>query len=746
MALSGSHKTWFTEWNYLEFAWWATQSLQGNYSDVSWEIRLVSTGANGTINSTATKYAGITIQLGFGSYDIIRQGTNPTTVGISGEAVKLLFAETTRIPHASDGTASFNAGYSVQFDVYFSGTNLGTQGGFAKFTLDKIARASTLTADNGTLGTAQTLTINRGSSSLVHKIKYKCGSASGYAAGSASTTVSGTSVSWTPPLSLASQNTTGTNVDITLTLETYSGSTLVGSTTKSITCAIPASVKPTATFTLEDITGVDDIYGSPVQGLSRIRITVKATQAYGSYIEVYRITSNGSTYNVDEATTGTLKTAGDSPVTATVTDARGRSGSVSYTMKVKAYDRPSVTGLVVHRCDANGTENDQGEYVQVAFNAAITDIGGQGKNAASYMLRYKQTSAADFTEVAFSALAGKYTVTGQTYIFKADSGSSYDVEVVAQDSHVTTTASTSASTAFTLMNWGPEGTSVGIGKVAERPGTLEVALDQYSTGSREQTGNRYCISTPGEANIDGYVLMARISITAANADTPITFVFSRRAAQSTMTVHVQLKNSTATASELSTIRYEGTNYGAFLVKAGELIWDLYVLKGSSWDTITLQDWWTSKTMESRVRVTFPGTLVGSLPGDYYRATPAMLDSLRDYIYPVGSVYISYSHVNPATLFGGTWVRIENAFLWGTTSGGVIGQTGGEQTHALTENELPAHSHGSVYSQHIDSGTKNVAWYLATGTAIGYGPVTTGGGAAHNNMPPYVQVSIWRRTA
>lgn len=739
MATSGTSQSWFTNWNYLEFAWLETsQSVAGNYTTIHWELRLVSTDSNGTISaSTAKPY---TVTVAGNRY------TGTTFVGIGGGAILLLASGDTNIPHNSDGTGTFSASYQVVLDIYFSGVYLGAQGSSATFTLDKIARASTLTAGNGTLGSAQTLTINRGDSGLVHKIKYKCGSASGYAAGSASAVVSGTSVSWTPPLSLASQNTTGTSVSIALTLETYSGNTLVGSTAKNITCAIPASVKPTASFALEDITGADDIYGTPVQGLSRIKITVNATQSYGSPIKSYQITANGSTYNTAEATTGTLKTAGDSPVTATVTDARGRSGSVSYTMKVKAYDRPSVTGLTVHRCDADGTENDQGEYVAVTFSASITDIGGQGKNAASYKLRYKKTSAADLTEVAFSALTGKYTVTGHTYIFAADSGSSYDVEVVAQDSHVTTTASTSASTAFTLMNWGPEGTSVGIGKVAERPGTLEIALDQYSTGSREQTGNRYCISTPGEANVEGYVLMARIAITAANADTPITFVFSRRAAQTAMTVHVQLKNSTATASELSSIRYEGTNYGAFLVKAGELIWDLYVLKGSSWDTITLQDWWTSKTMESRVRVTFPGTLVDSLPGDYYRATPAMLDSLRDYIYPVGSVYISYSHVNPATLFGGTWVRIENAFLWGTTSGGIIGQTGGEQTHTLTVAEIPAHTHGSVYSQHIDSGTKTVTWHLDAGNSLGYGPVTTGGGAAHNNMPPYVQVSIWRRTA
>lgn len=107
--------------------------------------------------------------------------------------------------------------------------------------------------------------------------------------------------------------------------------------------------------------------------------------------------------------------------------------------------------------------------------------------------------------------------------------------------------------------------------------------------------------------------------------------------------------------------------------------------------------------------------------------------------------MSYSHNDPASMFGGTWVRIENAFLWGCDASGTIGQTGGEKTHTLTVNELPAHSHGSVYSQNV-SGTKNLPWYSGSGDKLAYGTVSTGGGAAHNNMPPYIQVSIWRRTA
>lgn len=643
-----------------------------------------------------------------------------------------VFKKTVTVPHTTSGERDCWVGAYIRHDV----VNSEHQGRYV--TLTTIPRMSSFSAPNGTLGSALKISIARKADTFTHTLTYKCGSASGTIA----TKTTETSVNWTPPISLASQNTTGVNVPITLSMTAYSGSTSLGTSSINISCAIPASVAPTCSFTLTDVEDIDDIYGSPVQNLSRIKVDVTGTTAYGSPIKSYSIEINGERHSSQSAVSGFLEKSGDSVVKATVTDGRGRSGSVSYTMTVQQYNHPKVSRLTVHRVDANGTENAQGEYIQVTLSASVYKIGS---NTAAYKLQYKKSGDTVYTDVTLSALAGQFTVTDYGYIFPADSGSSYDVTVSAIDKHRTATTSTSASTAFTIMNLHHNGTGVAFGKVAEAENTMEVALDAHFQGSTIMQGNRYSLSTPGESGSEGYILMARIVITAANADTPITFVFSSRQREATMTVYVSLRNSTIDSSSLGSIRYEGANYGAFLVQVGSNTWDLYVQKGTGYDTITLQDWYTSKTMESRVQVTLPGTLVTTLPGEYYRATPAMLDSLRDYIYPVGSVYISYSHVNPAQLFGGTWVRIENAFLWAVDANGTIGQTGGEKTHTLTADELPAHSHGSVYSQHA-AGDKKYAWYTTSGSAVAYGAVSTGDGQAHNNMPPYIQVSVWRRTA
>ena len=602
-----------------------------------------------------------------------------------------------------------------------------------------------MTVSNGTLGTAQTLTISRADSTFKHRIQYSCGSASGYVAGSATGFTTSTSISWTPPLSLASQNTAGTTVKIKFTLGTYtSNGTLVGNyVNKTITCSIPASVKPSCSLTLEDVNNIDDIYGSPVQGLSQIKITVNTTLAYSSPITSYVVTADGKTYTSASATTALLVKSGSSPVTATVKDKRGRTATASYTMNVQAYAKPVLSKLTVHRCDANGTENPSGQYAKATFSATVSGLSS--KNTATYTLGYKKSTASSYTTSTITALNNVYSVTDHSVIFAADDGSSYDVQVTVSDRHSTDTRLTSVSTAFTLVHVGTDGKSLGLGKLSEKPGWLENNLPTENSKTLVQKGNRYSLSSPGTAGTAGFVLMAQVTVTAANADTPITFVFSRRQENAPMTVHLRLKNASGVVATLESIRYEGANYDAYAYSADGTTWGVYVLKGSAYDTITLQDWYTSKTMESRVNVTFPGTLVSQVPTPYYKATPAQLESLLDYIYPVGSIYMSYSHNNPATMFGGTWVRIENAFLWGCDGSGTIGQTGGEKTHTLTVNELPAHSHGSVYSGNV-SGTKTHAWLASGGTSMAYGTVATGGGQAHNNMPPYIQVSMWRRTA
>ena len=127
-------------------------------------------------------------------------------------------------------------------------------------------------------------------------------------------------------------------------------------------------------------------------------------------------------------------------------------------------------------------------------------------------------------------------------------------------------------------------------------------------------------------------------------------------------------------------------------------------------------------------------------------------SLLDMVYPVGSIYLSYNHTAPETLFGGVWERIAGRFLLAAEAGDTIGTTGGEATHTLSLNELPPHHHTSMKraestDDYVKAGDR--AWGIKAGSTadgVGYATSDTGGGAPHNNMPPYITVSVWRRTA
>lgn len=662
--------------------------------------------------------------------------------GASIEGSQELIKKTVDVVHDADGNKKLN--YSVWYE-YHSGKYAEASGSQTLPFIARTSQPSCITWPNhtqnvGEFGDTISIHTNRAASSLTHTLTYQFGSKSGTIA-----TNVGTGTTWTIPLDLINLLPGTTTGSGTIYCQTYAGSTLVGTASCGFTATVPASIKPSCSLSLEDVTGIDDVYGSPVQSLSRIKVEISATTAYSSPIAAYTIQANGVTYSGAEATTGILQHSGDSPVTVSVRDQRGRTASASYTMKVQAYTAPTVSNLHILRCDEDGTENDKGSYILVTFSAAVSSMGN--RNTAAYALRYKKSTDENYTTVSFSALANKYAVTDQTYQFEADPDYSYDIEVTATDKHSTATRATSGSTAFTLMDWKASGTGIAFGKVAEKDNTMEIALDTEIHGSSILHGNRYSFSTPGTAGSTGYILMARIAITAANADTPITFVFSQRQKEAPMTVYVRFDNATATASTLASISYEGSNYGAFLVPTGSLTWDLYVQKGSAYDTITLQDWYTSRTMEDRIDVTFPGTLVSALPQPFHRATPAKFDSLMDFIFPVGFILTLYNHTDPNEIYTGTtWVRINNTFLWATTATGTIGQTGGEQTHTLTVDEIPSHRHYGVRRNGAgDSGTHSSGASAGDGTTQPYTDYA-GGGAAHNNMPPYVQVSMWRRTA
>lgn len=182
-----------------------------------------------------------------------------------------------------------------------------------------------------------------------------------------------------------------------------------------------------------------------------------------------------------------------------------------------------------------------------------------------------------------------------------------------------------------------------------------------------------------------------------------------------------------------------------------------------------------------------------------------LINILDVVYPIGSIYMSVNSTNPSTLFGGAWEKLENRFLLGAGSSYSLGATGGETSHTLIAEEIPSHNHsislttssngahthtrgsmnitgrfhsvvwnnasmppsGAIYTGHVDtnnmggSGTWDHVEYVHDASRSWSGETSsngshthsisgvtnnTGNSQAHNNMPPYLVVNIWKRTA
>lgn len=117
-------------------------------------------------------------------------------------------------------------------------------------------------------------------------------------------------------------------------------------------------------------------------------------------------------------------------------------------------------------------------------------------------------------------------------------------------------------------------------------------------------------------------------------------------------------------------------------------------------------------------------------------------------FPIGSIYINVTNINPSIYFGGVWEQIKDTFLLGSGDVYEAGTTGGEAAHTLTTDEMPKHNHAIP--------NQNSAGYNGSYPVMGSkGWVSTppsqytgnvGGNAPHNNMPPYLAVYIWQRIA
>lgn len=461
MASSGSFSGSIHSGHYvLRVDWTQTKNISANTSTVTakaylvndWSLSIYGRSDNSiTINGTAQIYE---------------------SPAVNGIGTHLLGTVTQTVNHNSDGTKSLTMSAVFYIRATLSGTYYESITASANITLDSIARASSVSTPNATMGSATAIAISRASSSFTHTLTYTFGTA----AGTIATKTTSTSVSWTPPLSLASQIPKAVTGTCTVTCTTYNGSTKIGSKTCTLTLTVPASIKPTITsLTAARVDGaVPGTWGIYVQTKSKATLTINgAAGSYGSTISSYSITGGGYTSTASSFTTGFLNTSGMVTFTATVTDSRGRvSAAATVSISVVAYSPPSFASYLSQRCLSNGTVNDDGTYIRGLVSYSYASCSS--KNTITRATYYKKASDTAWTNANAAFSSGTAFTFGGGNI---STETSYDIKYTLTDAFTTIAIQDIVSTAAVVMDFKRGGKGVAVGKVSEKDNTFEVAED-----------------------------------------------------------------------------------------------------------------------------------------------------------------------------------------------------------------------------------------------------------------------------
>lgn len=379
---------------------------------------------------------------------------NPTNVAVT------VATTTQTVSHNSDGTKT------ITISCRWNNSSASYQGATSSktVTLTTIPRASSMSfSTSQTMGTAYTFTISRASSSFTHTITWSFGGSSGTAVSSTSSTTP----SFTPAIAtFAPKCTNATSATITYTLNTYSGSTLIGSKSYTATLAVPSSVVPSVSLAVSAVNPFNSLY---LQGKSSVRLTATGSVSsdHGATIRSYSfqvlnsastaVSSGSSSTSSTSAThtSGVLTGSGTHTCKVTITDSRGRTATATRTITVTAYSKPVWGTTLAYRCDSAGDVAEEGTYIALTAMAQYSAVSG---NSISLTYQTKESTASSWSS-ATAYTNGTKTIIGSAF----DITKAYNVKVTATDTVGNTITTTLyVSTSAVGIDYDPTNNTLGL--------------------------------------------------------------------------------------------------------------------------------------------------------------------------------------------------------------------------------------------------------------------------------------------
>lgn len=472
MATSGA----FTTSNkYINYRIEVTQNWQdvaNNYSNVTVKVFVYRTNTGYTTYGSGTLYCGID---GTGYSQGITSSQKITNSGI------YLFERTVNIYHNGDGAKSIWVSANIQHERVTSSDQ-----GFT-VTLDTIPRRSTITGISGDwFGDPMTVTIDQKSSSFTTSVFVKTPNSDWV---NVVWKQSGTSFTFTLPLSLVDSLPQNANCDGLVKIRTYNGDTEIGDDDWGKWMGVPEWITPSiSNVALDTDTQVNGWWGW-VQWKSKLRVRTTASGSYSSWITSIRVDFDGSQYWGDDIWTNIVSIDGVRPVTVHVWDSRGRYNSWSGTVPVQWYGNPWGS-LSAYRCDANGNRDDiNGTHVKAIYSGDKAWIDGHN----TFSLKVDHRVQGGDWEV-HNDVETNQTTSGTELILNYNSETfslekAYEIRLRVADWYASNTYIVPISTAFVLMDFKAGGKGIGFGRVATADHRAQFNMGVEIYAGRENNPN-----------------------------------------------------------------------------------------------------------------------------------------------------------------------------------------------------------------------------------------------------------------
>lgn len=443
---------------------WNSQDAANNRSTVNVQARLITNGYASMWGVTAD----VTIYVNGGG------AIEHPTINIGTSSSQLLFAHDYVVGHDNDGKKTVG----IQVSVALNAAGYGSAMVAFDLPLPTIQRASSGSVTSGDLGTPVKISIDRKVSTFKHTLKYDWNGVTGTIASNVDT-----SYSWTLPMSFADKIPNATSSWGRVFIDTFNGSTKIGTTEATFTANVPDSVKPTlGSITLTDsnmaVKNLLNTANTFAEIVSDIKVAFNsATGVQGSTITGYHaeIVNKNQSTDSNNGNLGLMKWNGSAQVKAWVTDSRGRSSNVVTTdITVLEYFLPTLTFTAVR-----GDTDQSSDKIVVSRTAKIAPliIGNTQKN--SFKLSFKTAPFGTETFTVDTGASVNDNVTNTLTNSKAtlsgtfDIGKSYEVYGVLEDALTSSGTVKAPPVSPEKMVMGMAETAVSFGKYPENTNAVD---------------------------------------------------------------------------------------------------------------------------------------------------------------------------------------------------------------------------------------------------------------------------------